>query len=80
MRRALAERPGHRNPRRLTAELFWRRFLGAEESGDEKEMQVSRRMVEQYNDSSDHTVHMIRNVTWYHGVRLAALSRLPKTP
>jgi len=43
-------------------------------------MQVSRRMVEQYNDSSDHTVHMIRNVTWYHGVRLAALSRLPKTP
>ncbi|MBI2922809.1 MAG: protein kinase [Planctomycetes bacterium] len=47
---ALDHERGHVEARRLKAELFWGRFLEAEEKGDGKEMLLSRRTVEQYND------------------------------
>ena len=47
---ALGHQRDHAEARRLKAELFWRKYLEAEELGDEKEMLLHRRVVEQFND------------------------------
>ncbi|KAF0246229.1 MAG: hypothetical protein FD180_860 [Planctomycetota bacterium] len=47
---ALGHEKRHAKARFLKAELFWDKFLEADKSGDEKEMLLSRRIVESYND------------------------------
>ena len=47
---ALGHEKEHLEARRLGAELYWKRYLVAEEGGDEKEMRVNRAIVERYND------------------------------
>ncbi|KAF0246823.1 MAG: serine/threonine protein kinase-related [Planctomycetota bacterium] len=47
---ALTHESGHREARRLRAELYWKRTMDAEAAGDEKEQQLNRAVVEQYND------------------------------
>ncbi|KAF0242605.1 MAG: serine/threonine protein kinase, partial [Planctomycetota bacterium] len=49
---ALSHVPEHAEARRLRAELAWQRFLEAEESGDESEMVVNRRVAELFHDGS----------------------------
>ncbi|MEK7470193.1 MAG: bifunctional serine/threonine-protein kinase/formylglycine-generating enzyme family protein [Planctomycetota bacterium] len=47
---ALGYESDHAEARRLKAELFWRKYLEAEEHGDEAEMLLHRSVVEQHND------------------------------
>ena len=47
---ALTHDPTHLEARKLRAEQYWKRYLEAEEAGDEREMQVNRAIVERYND------------------------------
>ncbi|KAF0246820.1 MAG: serine/threonine protein kinase [Planctomycetota bacterium] len=47
---ALTHESGHAEARRMRAELYWKRYLDAEEADDEKEQRVNRAIVERYND------------------------------
>ncbi len=47
---ALGYERHHKEARRLMAELFWGKYLEAEERGDESAMLLHRRVVEQHND------------------------------
>ncbi|MBI2920754.1 MAG: SUMF1/EgtB/PvdO family nonheme iron enzyme [Planctomycetes bacterium] len=47
---ALGHEREHAEARRLKAELFWGKYLEAEEKGDKKDALLHRKMVEQYND------------------------------
>ncbi len=49
---ALGNAPEHAGARRLRAEMFWERFLEAEESGDAKGALLNRRLAERFNDGS----------------------------
>ncbi|MCE9583951.1 MAG: protein kinase [Planctomycetes bacterium] len=49
---ALSHERDHAEARRLKAELFWAKFREAETRGDEKDMLLQRRVVEQYNDGA----------------------------
>jgi len=47
---ALGHEREHAEARRLKAELFWGKYLEAEESGNQKDALLHRKMVEEYND------------------------------
>ncbi|MCC6739412.1 MAG: SUMF1/EgtB/PvdO family nonheme iron enzyme [Planctomycetia bacterium] len=49
---ALGNAPEHAGARRLRAQLFWERFLEAEEAGDAKGALLNRRLAERFNDGS----------------------------
>ncbi|MBI2920709.1 MAG: SUMF1/EgtB/PvdO family nonheme iron enzyme [Planctomycetes bacterium] len=49
---ALANSPEHAGARRLRAELYWERYLEAEDGSDAKGMVLNRRLAEQFNDGS----------------------------
>ncbi|MBI2923627.1 MAG: SUMF1/EgtB/PvdO family nonheme iron enzyme [Planctomycetes bacterium] len=49
---ALGHERGHEEARRLKAELYWTKFLEAEEAGSEREMVLSERIVEEFNDGA----------------------------
>lgn len=49
---ALSILPGHRGARRQRADLYWERFLQAEEEGDERGMLQARRVLEEVDDGT----------------------------
>ena len=49
---ALTNAPEHAEARRLRAELYWERYLEAEEAGDANGMLLNRRLAERFNDGS----------------------------
>ncbi|MBI3098547.1 MAG: SUMF1/EgtB/PvdO family nonheme iron enzyme [Planctomycetes bacterium] len=49
---ALGHERWHPEARRLMADLFWEKFVEAEEAGDAKQMMLHQRTVEEYNDGA----------------------------